>query len=241
MRRMYSEKQVEELARKEIQNKELNMHDNIGFDVNKGLVSGDNSIIVNSDNDDIVLDGATTITGDVTLEQDLDVAGDIACDTIKQSNPNNSVSFNFVATSSNLEITNVYNVCEEINSVLHIIVNIKVKNISENNVIFGYDYGQSPYISFLLPEDVASKIIDITGTSAHDVGVNSALICSIPALCIYSTIDTGTTETSNAFRLTLTNRSTINGVGAYLYSSERITLEPNEEIILMARMSLTLI
>ena len=176
------------------------------------------------------------------VPSDLDFSSiDFIAKTIKQSNPNNSVSFNFISTSPDLKVTNVYNICEEINSVLHVIVNIKVKNTSENNVIFGYDYGLSPYISFLLPENVATKVIDISGTSAHEVGVNSTLICSVPALCLYNAVDTGTTKVSNAFRLSLTNRSTVDGVAAYLYSNERITLEPNEEIVLMARMSLTLI
>ena len=192
MRRMFSEKQLEQIARKEIQNKELNMHDNIGFDVNKGLVSGDNSIIVNSDNDDIVLDGATTITDDVTLEQDLDVTGDIAATNITgDSIIENMTGYSFNASSFE-EINYIYaGACKNGNKITFVLFGTYTKKANDPSV--------NPTLGeFIVPDEVYEKLYPYSSYNLADIVISYSSSPSEDKVMLPGSV---TKRTGNAVRI----------------------------------------
>lgn len=170
-----------------------------------------------------------------------DFTGAVTAPTLHQTQANLSQSFNFTAISSDVSVTNIYNRCEVINNILYLIANIKLKNVSGGSLQVGGGWGRSPFISFLLPSSLAMKIVDIDNVPAGQVAVAGKIICSVPAICLSGTIGSASTKAYNGWRLDFTNREGVNEVAAYFNTDQSITLEKDEEVTFMARLSLTLI
>lgn len=166
--------------------------------------------------------------------------GAVKAPTFEQSEPNVSISFNFSTGSADIQITNAYNRLIVVNGILYAIANIKMKNISGANKNIGAAWGGTPFIAVSLPADVASKIYDIDGVSAHEVGTARKLITSVHASCISGTTGDAGASTYNDFRFDLTNTASANQVACYFNANQYITLAPDEEITLMARVAITL-
>lgn len=165
---------------------------------------------------------------------------DFVARTLTQTNANFSQTFNFT-TGTGLQITNAYNKCEVVNNILFLICNIKVKNISGGTKKIGDDWQDPAYCSFTLPTSIASKIFDIDGVSAHDTNaVNQKIITSTHVTCLSGSVTTSAATTYNNFRFDFTNRNIENGVACYFRSNEIVNLAIDEEIVLMARMAISL-
>ena len=165
---------------------------------------------------------------------------DFVAKTLTQNNVNFSQDFAFQATTSGLKITNVYNKCEVVNNILYLIANIKLKNVSEAAKKIGDAWGGTPFISFTLPTNIASKIYDIGGISAHDTNADGTIITSTHVTCISGTTSLSNTKTYNDFRFDFTNRNTTNGVAVYFNTNTVVELAIDEEITLMARIAISL-
>lgn len=166
--------------------------------------------------------------------------GAVTAPTFEQTTTNVSVSFNFSTGSPDIQITNAYNRLIVVNGILYAIANIKMKNISGANKNIGGAWGGTPFIAVNLPADVASKIYDIDGVSAHEAGTARKLITSVHASCVSGTLGDAGATTYNDFRFDLTNTPSTNQVACYFNSNQYITLAADEEITLMARAAITL-
>ena len=169
-----------------------------------------------------------------------DFTGAVSAPTLDQSSPNYTTSFNFTSGSADIQITNAYNRLIVVNGVLYAIANIKMKNISGASKNIGGAWGGTPYVTVGLSPDIASKIYDIDGVSAHEVGTMRKLITSVHASCISGTLGDANATTYNDFRFDLTNTASTNNVACYINSNQYITLAVDEEICVMARVALTL-
>lgn len=167
--------------------------------------------------------------------------GPVTATTLKQTQVEAEVAFNFISGSGDIQLTNAYNRAIVINNVLYLIANIKMKNISGNSKYIGGAWGGTPYIAFSLPNDVASKIYDIDGVSAADAGTPRKLITSVHASCVSGTLGEASAKTYNDFRLDFTNTGSTNNVACYFNSDQYITLADQEEICLMSRIAITLL
>lgn len=182
---------------------------------------------------DLLLAGKANLSG-------ADFTGAVTAPTFEQTSPNYTTSFNFISGTADIQITNAYNRLIVVNGVLYAIANIKMKNISGATKNIGGAWGGTPYVSVSLSPNIASKIYDIDGVSAHDAGTNRKLITSVHASCISGTLGDANATTYNDFRFDLTNTATTNNVACYFNANQYITLAIDEEICLMARVALTL-
>lgn len=165
---------------------------------------------------------------------------DFTAKTLTQNNVNFNQAFNF-ATGTGLQVTNAYNKCEVVNNILYLICNIKVKNISGATKKIGGTWQDPAYCSFTLPTSIASKIFDIDGVSAHDTNaLNQKIITSTHVTCLSGSVSASSATTYNNFRFDFTNRNVENGVACYFRSNEILDLAIDEEIVLMARIAISL-
>ena len=96
---------------------------------------------------------------------------DFVAKTLSQVEPNYSLEFEFTSTS-NLEITNIYNRFMVINNMLYIIVNVAMKNISGASLTINVnDYITGKNLA--IDEAIASKIYGLDGKKASETPVGS--------------------------------------------------------------------
>ena len=161
---------------------------------------------------------------------------DFVAKTLKQTNANYSISFNF-SSDATLEIDNVYNRFEVINNVLYIVVSTKLRNKGSSSG----SYGTLAYSSVSIDSNVANKIYDLEGNTASSANpTQNCVICQVPAIAKKG-VDGGTKSDVSNIYLTMDNRQQANTIRVALYSLVNITLAPNETLYLMGRMALTLI
>ena len=128
-----------------------------------------------------------------------------------------------------------------IDNILYLIANVKIKNVSGSPKKIGDAWGGTPFISFALPTNIASKIYDINGISAHDANTTlSTIITSTHVTCLSGTTSTSSTKTYNSFRFDFLNRNSINAVAVNFNSNEIVELAIDEELTLMARIAISL-
>lgn len=168
---------------------------------------------------------------------------DIKAKTIKQSDYNYSRTFQIQAPTG-VSIQNIYNVFAEINSILHVIVNISLTNNTENTITIGQGYAFIGFQSLAISKEIAEKIFDIDGKTVHEVGTANTLICSEPCH-IFTGKVLGDSSTFYQGRLSLVNRAAEDSLGVQISlnggTGNRITLEPGASLYVTARMTLTLI
>lgn len=189
--------------------------------------------LYSKDQMDIALAGKADLAG-------AEFSGAVKAPTLEQTNANYAVDFTF-PSGSTIQITNIYNRFEVINNVLYIIANIKMKNISASSVNVGGGWGSLTYVVVNLDHNIASKIFDLAGNSVAVAATNSLIVCGTPALCLKGDIDSGSLGAYHTVRFDLTNRNTADQCAVYFQSDQTITLAANEELVLTARMALTLI
>lgn len=165
---------------------------------------------------------------------------DFTARTLTQNNVNYSQDFQFQIGTSDIKLTNVYNKCEVVNNILYLIANVKLKNVSGNTKKIGGDWGTPAYISFTLPTNISSKIYDIDGISAHDINDDGRIITSTHVTCLSGITSSPSAKTYNDFRFDFANRNVENGVAVYFNSNNFIELAIDEEIVLMARIAISL-
>ena len=165
--------------------------------------------------------------------------GAVLAPTFSQSQANYSIPFSFPSNAS-FEITNVYNRFEVINKSLHVICNIKLKNISGVTQTLGAEWGSILYLIVNLDHSIAQKIIDFDGISAGEVGTDRKIISGVPCIVLKGTVDSGSLGTYKTVRFDLTNWSGADQVAVYIQSDTVITMNPNDEIIIMARKASTI-
>ena len=169
---------------------------------------------------------------------------DFVAKTLSQSQYNYSRNFNMTSVT-NIDVTNIYNIFGVINNVLHCIVNFSLKNNSANAITFGQGYGYIGLANLSLTQAVAEKIFDFDGKAVSDeTSTSGTLIASIPCQLFKNKIMSEASDFIEA-RLTLVNRGSANGLSVQVSliggTSNRITLEPNEELFITGRLALTLI
>lgn len=102
--------------------------------------------------------------------------------TFKQTQPNEKVEIKWSNLLDKLTITNSYTVIEEINNVLHCVINTKMQNKSGSIFTFNsIDTGWN-----IVSDTLASKLIDMKGNSVMTKPDDNVLITACPATFLNS-------------------------------------------------------
>ena len=133
------------------------------------------------------------------------------------------------------EITNIYNRCEVIGNVMHIVVSIKlVNNSGSTKTLGGTDVG------VVIPEEYAEKIIDVDGKSvAAADATNYCFIAGEPMI-----LEKNSNTYNGTFyggRIFATNRNEARKMSIFASPSETISMDDGDYIYLSGRIALTLI
>ena len=207
-----------------------------------GLIKGVSSFSI-SNNGHLIANYDDGTTQDVGTLGDFSNV-DFVTKTLTQNEYTYSRSFNMTSVK-NIDVTNIYNIFGVINNVLHCIVNFSLKNNNANAITFGQGYGFIGVTNLSLDQAVAEKIFDFDGKAVSDpTSTSGTLIASIPCQLFKNKVMSDTSAFIDA-RLTLVNRGSANGLSIQVSliggTTNRITLEPNEELFITGRVALTLI
>lgn len=203
-----------------------------GNTINAGNTGAVKDFIIDENQHLIVryLNGTQNDLGNI-FNGDITISG-----AFTQHTPNylRSMSFNAV---ENITLTNRYSVYEVINNVLYIIVNVTLKNETQNNVVVRRF--STPY-QFFIPDEYTEKIIDfdgntVLGNAEHD----NTLIAMTPALVSRSNY--GYFNTIINADLRFLNQPSARTCSILCQFGEDVNLAPNEALYYSARMALTLI
>lgn len=183
-----------------------------------------------------LLDGKASLTGAT-------FSGAVKALTLEQTNPNYSINFNMVGGSPATEaltITQIYNRFQVINNRLSIIFNFKIKNETASNITCATG-GVHFDATINLDSNIATKLIDINGISAH--GIASPTYTFISGLCL-QTLKNGVGYSATqikSFNASLYNRNVEDRVALLISSDASVVLSPDDELYISGRALLDLI
>ena len=162
-------------------------------------------------------------------------AVDLKAKTLEQINANfKGDNINFVAPTG-LTITNTYNRLEVINQVLYCIVNFKIENNSgETKSFSGVD------LMTTLPNEYASKVIDVLGKSVADVSDEDyAFITGEPALALKNANTYAGAKLNG--KIYICNRNTENKLSLFFNLDSSESLADGDFLHCTCRIALTLL
>lgn len=168
---------------------------------------------------------------------DVTITGNLAAEKLEQKTANYSQNI-YYTTPSNSEITNLYCNCKVINGVMYLVVNVKIKNLSEDSQTYYYISAAG----FSLPNSVAEKLVDMDGETVLAAKAANTLIASVQMQIFASWTGNPTpmeTTTTNIATLNLLNGTEANNVIALIAGN--MTIPAGETRILTGRIPLTLI
>lgn len=190
---------------------------------------------IRSHKDDVVsaLVGKDISVGNITAQGE--GKGKIIANTVEQTKANYSQTLEILGSGS-LTIENIYNRLEIINGILHLVVNIKVKNETENPIS---TYALT-YNGIDLPTDVAEKIYDIEGKKVSEANADK-FIFGVPCFRGGTNLSVfGSIPSQNLF-FGASNSSALNRMLLSIVSGSQITINAGDYFLVSARVALTLI
>lgn len=205
-----------------------------------GLIKGVSSFSIDANQHLIV-------TYDNGTSEDLGSLGDYSnvdfvAKTLSQTNANYVGTSMGISVPGGLSASIVYNRYEEINGVLYLIYNIKIKNNTENAIT--RSAGQRAFVdSFTIYGNVASRLYDFAGNTAHDAISSATLITYFNGFLSNDYIDAYNTDIpySQIIKCIVKNSTQANTIGLAGTFSSNVTFEANSEKYFTARVALTLI
>ena len=155
---------------------------------------------------------------------------------IKQNTPNYTANINFKAITG-IEFIKQYCVFEEINGVVYVIVNVKVKNVSGSNI--NLSNFETPWL--YINASIGANLIDLEGYPVTSDGGNyNTLIAMVCSLSSYNNVN-GFNLTPIRGTMRLVNVPSPNACAISFEVGSTVTLQPDESLYYSARMPLTLI
>lgn len=155
--------------------------------------------------------------------------------TFKQTQPNEKADITWSGLLKELTITNSYTVIEEINGVLHCIINAKLQNTSGNSLRFQTIGTGWIFVS----NSIASKLIDMEGNNVATKPNGDVLITANSATFIKNGYDFNATRYKG--EMLIFNVPSTNAFAIRFNADSEILLNDQDFVLLTARAALTTI
>ena len=153
--------------------------------------------------------------------------------TFKQTQPNEKVNITWSNLLDKLTISNSYTVIEEINNVLHCIINTKIQNKSGSIFTFNFiDTGWN-----IASNTLASKLIDMNGNSVMTKPNGYVLITASPVTFLKNGYDFNATMYKG--EMLIFNAPHENAFLIRITADSSISLNDQEFVLLTGRVALT--
>lgn len=166
-------------------------------------------------------------------------SGAISAPTLLQAEANYKAEFVINPDGgSTYSIEQIYNRFIQINQGLEIVVNLAIKNETENAITVGKIGASLP----VLPTSLATQLVDFLGHKVSEAGVAQTIIASAQAV-IYkaSNAGLGTAQGASYGKIILSNYGTANQCQVYVAADSGVSVPANTTYYLTGRISLTLI
>lgn len=155
--------------------------------------------------------------------------------TFKQTQPNEKANVTWDGISNKLTISNSYSVIEEINGVLHCIINVKLQNTSGSSLTF-----QSISTGWIhVSNAIATKLIDMKGNDVTTKPASDVLITASCATFIKNGYDFNATRYKGEM---LIYNVPANGSFSIKFNADStISMNDQDFVLLTARVAMTTI
>lgn len=155
--------------------------------------------------------------------------------TFKQTQPNEKVDLAWRGALGDLTITDAYTVIEEINGVLHCIINAKIQNTSGKSLTFQRLGTNWIFVS----NSIASKLIDMKGNNVTTKPEGDVLITATSATFIKNGYNINATRYKG--EMLIFNVPANNAFGITFNADSTISLNDQDFVLLTARAAITTI
>lgn len=155
--------------------------------------------------------------------------------TFKQTQPNEKVDLAWRGALGDLTITDSYTVIEEINGVLHCIINAKIQNTSGKSLTFQTLGTNWIFVS----NSIASKLIDMKGNNVTTKPEGDVLITATSAIFIKNGYNFNATRYKG--EMLIFNVPANNAFGIRFNADSTISMNDQDFVLLTARAAITTI
>lgn len=207
-----------------------------GQQIDAGLIKQLSNFSINSSQHLIANynDGSSTDLGAI-FNGDITITGAFNAKTVAQTDPNLKASVTWGGVSSDLTVNDIFSVVEEINGVLHCVINVKLTNTSGHSVTLQTVGTGWIFLNLAL----SSKLIDMLGNTVATNPGSDVLITASCATFIKNGYDFNAPRYKG--EMLLYNVPATYAFAIRFKSDSAISMDNNDYVLLTARVALVTI